>query len=323
MHRRAPGRQDVYSLTNLYPDCATLAANAPCETNIQTAWMCPATCGLADGEFVECDYYVGMDEQAESYCNFFDFGSSYAAAFYYFELDDCLSAQSIYADTDDDGVCSAGAFADGMCFGLLSHKGSTAKCIDDTDDTGDEDSASSCADELAEIEELQATNAELQGTILNGSAINTCDLSNVDLSCADGAVNLNGKNLAGFNFEGAFLSQAKFFGANLVGANLKANLGRTDFSDADLSGADFAASDPLYLRDMRGAILFGANLTGASLVNVDLGCIFDGHGEVCANLYEAIFVGANLTGANFVGADVTGADFTDAIGANLTGATGV
>ena len=93
-------------------------------------------------------------------------------------------------------------------------------------------------------------------------------------------------------------SRADLRGANLFGANL---------SDADLRGANLSDAD------LPGADLSCANLRGADLSGADLSC---------ANLRGANLFGANLSDADLPGADLSGANLSDADlrGANLRGA---
>ena len=93
-------------------------------------------------------------------------------------------------------------------------------------------------------------------------------------------------------------SRADLRGANLFGANL---------SDADLRGANLSDAD------LPGADLSCANLRGADLSGADLSC---------ANLRGANLFGANLSDADLPGADLSGANLSDAdlSGANLRGA---
>ena len=88
-------------------------------------------------------------------------------------------------------------------------------------------------------------------------------------------------------------SRADLRGANLFGANL---------SDADLRGANLSDAD------LPGADLSCANLRGADLSGADLSC---------ANLRGANLFGANLRDADLPGADLSGANLRDA---NLSGA---
>ena len=93
-------------------------------------------------------------------------------------------------------------------------------------------------------------------------------------------------------------SRADLRGANLFGANL---------SDADLRCANLSDAD------LPGADLSCANLRGADLSGADLSC---------ANLRGANLFGANLSDADLPGADLSGANLRDAdlSGANLRGA---
>ena len=93
-------------------------------------------------------------------------------------------------------------------------------------------------------------------------------------------------------------SRADLRGANLFGANL---------SDADLRGANLSDAD------LPGADLSCANLRGADLSGADLSC---------ANLRGANLFGANLSDADLPGADLSGANLSDAdlSGANLRNA---
>ena len=98
-------------------------------------------------------------------------------------------------------------------------------------------------------------------------------------------------------------SRANLRGADLFGANL---------SDANLRGAD----------------LFGANLSGANLSDANLrGADLFGANLSDANLSDANLFGANLRGANLSNADLRDADLrcadlrcADLFGANLRGA---
>ena len=93
-------------------------------------------------------------------------------------------------------------------------------------------------------------------------------------------------------------SRADLRGANLFGANL---------SDADLRGANLSDAD------LPGADLRGANLSDADLPGADLSC---------ANLRGADLSGADLSGANLRDANLSGANLRDAdlSGANLRNA---
>ena len=80
--------------------------------------------------------------------------------------------------------------------------------------------------------------------------------------------------------------------------------------------------------DLRGANLFGANLSDADLPGADLSCAnlrgadLSGADLSCANLRGANLFGANLSDADLPGADLSGANLRDAdlSGANLRGA---
>ena len=108
-------------------------------------------------------------------------------------------------------------------------------------------------------------------------------------------------------------SRADLRGANLFGANL---------SDADLRGANLSDAD------LPGADLSCANLRGADLSGADLSCAnLRGANLFGANLSDADLPGADLSGANLRDADLPGADLSganlrdaDLSGANLRGA---
>ena len=108
-------------------------------------------------------------------------------------------------------------------------------------------------------------------------------------------------------------SRADLRGANLFGANL---------SDADLRGANLSDAD------LPGADLSCANLRGADLSGADLSCAnLRGANLFGANLSDADLPGADLSGANLSDADLPGADLSganlsdaDLSGANLRGA---
>ena len=96
---------------------------------------------------------------------------------------------------------------------------------------------------------------------------------------------------------------ANLRGAVLYGANLR---------NADLYGAD------LYGADLRGANLYGACLRGADLRNADLrGANLYGADLRNADLYGADLYGADLRGANLYGADLCGADLRGVRGAYI------
>ena len=98
-------------------------------------------------------------------------------------------------------------------------------------------------------------------------------------------------------------SRADLRGANLFGANL---------SDADLRGANLSDAD------LPGADLSCANLRGADLSGANLSCAnLRGANLFGANLSDADLPGADLSGANLRDADLPGADLS---GANLRGA---
>ena len=104
-------------------------------------------------------------------------------------------------------------------------------------------------------------------------------------------------------------SRADLRGANLFGANL---------SDADLRGANLSDAD------LPGADLSGANLRGADLSGADLSCAnLRGANLFGANLSDADLPGADLSCANLRGADLSGANLSCAnlSNANLSGAS--
>ena len=107
-------------------------------------------------------------------------------------------------------------------------------------------------------------------------------------------------------------------GAYLYGADLSG----ANLYGAYLSGANlyraYLTGANLYRADLTGADLTGANLTGANLSGANL------YGAYLsgANLYRAYLTGANLTGANLTRADLYRANLTRAnlSGADLSGA---
>jgi len=121
---------------------------------------------------------------------------------------------------------------------------------------------------------------DLQSFNLKGITLDLCDLrkqnmANKDLSNASMKRSdlrgvsfekslLNGANLSGSLLKGAKIRQAQFKSAVLSGIDFSGcNLSRTNFCDADLKGCDFRAGD------LSGACLAGANITNASLFNVE------------------------------------------------------
>ena len=99
-------------------------------------------------------------------------------------------------------------------------------------------------------------------------------------------------------------SRADLRGANLFGANL---------SDADLRGANLSDAD------LPGADLSCANLRNANLSGADLSCAnLRGANLFGANLSDADLPGADLSCANLRGADLSGANLRNA---NLSGAS--
>ena len=104
-------------------------------------------------------------------------------------------------------------------------------------------------------------------------------------------------------------SRANLRGANLFGANL---------SDADLRGANLFGAN-LSDADLRGADLSCANLRGADLSGANLrGADLSGANLSCANLSNANLRGANLRGADLSGANLSCANLSNA---NLSGAS--
>jgi uncharacterized protein YjbI with pentapeptide repeats len=164
-------------------------------------------------------------------------------------------------------------------------------------------------------------------------------LSNADLR---GLADMASVNLGGAIMRGANLSEVNLESARLENANLsQSNLVRTKLSRAFLTGANLRNAS-LSHADLRGISLIDADLSHANLSNANLNIIPDRDGDEEACLLNANLMSANLTGAslikvnlrnaNLMDADLTYANLTDAdmynadlirsnlTNANLTGA---
>jgi uncharacterized protein YjbI with pentapeptide repeats len=159
---------------------------------------------------------------------------------------------------------------------------------------------------------VNLTEADLRGADLTGAKLSEGALTKANLTEAKlRGANLWKANLTETNLSDANLSRANLNDADLSDANLsRANLSDADLGDADLSGAHLFRAD-LRRADLKGTRLFKADLTGAELIEADLGWSFG----LEADLSEAILSNANLTEADLRGANLTGADLR---GANLT-----
>jgi uncharacterized protein YjbI with pentapeptide repeats len=121
--------------------------------------------------------------------------------------------------------------------------------------------------------------ADLKMAILDGAYLSGVDLNGADLSMAS----LNDVNLSEASLTSADLSNTSLHRANLYSAMLDQGAG---WGPARLDGA----------------MLLGANLSGAYMVGTDLGG---------ANLSGAFIIGTDLSGANLGGAFFGAMDYTD------------
>lgn len=157
---------------------------------------------------------------------------------------------------------------------------------------------------------LDLFRADLQNKDLRNSYLFKATLKEANLNGANlrGAylvgANLNEANLMEADLEGANLEGAKLREANLVGANLrKANLGESDNICIDCLGSDLGGATEAIRSDFGAAVLRGADLTGANLVE--------------ANLMGVILERANLREANLKGAKLTSADLRNTRGLTI------
>lgn len=142
-------------------------------------------------------------------------------------------------------------------------------------------------------QQARLCNASLLGSALH-DANSPYNREKIDLRYAD----LNGAYMDDAELDGANLSFTKLNGAHLVVANM---------NNAILEGTE-----------LNGANLEGANLSWAYLSGAEFNCMNPGTGdEKCADLSNAVLIGANLKYA-----ELNGANLSDAvlIGANLSGA---
>ena len=159
----------------------------------------------------------------------------------------------------------------------------------------------------------------LSGSNFRGATVQTSDLSGANLRNVD----FTKANLTGSDFSGAYVNGANFSALDLrSGTTFQGLLQSTaSWADGDLSGIRFST------QNMSGWNLSGKNLAGAifdsdfslgvdatSLRNADL---------TGANLAGASFMDVNMTGSKLNNADLTGADLRGATltNANMTGAT--
>ncbi|MFT4977952.1 MAG: hypothetical protein ACI8S6_003860 [Myxococcota bacterium] len=140
--------------------------------------------------------------------------------------------------------------------------------------------------------------------------VSNADLTGIELAQAD----LTGAEFDNCNFNTANLTSARFNQAAFVGCTFReAELSECRMSDTQLQGADltgvYGGQAHFSRSDLTGAILIGADLTGAKLANTVL---------KDADLSLVKLRNANLTGADFSGAvldqtDLTRADLTEAV----------
>lgn len=143
---------------------------------------------------------------------------------------------------------------------------------------------------------------DLRGADLTGQDLRHRDFTGADLTDA----RLTGADLRGCSLRGSVLDGAQFVGADLSGADLtECRATSTVFGQADLSGAVLFAADlegaSLSSTRLRGADFRAANLDRARLRDADL---------TDADLTRAILTSVDLTGASVSGARLTHADLS-------------
>jgi hypothetical protein len=148
-----------------------------------------------------------------------------------------------------------------------------------------------------------------RGQDLRGQDLTHMDFRNAYL----GGVDLRGTNLEGVNFDGAVLWLASLRGANLRGASfIGARLVDADFEQADLTGANFSEAE-LTFASLRDANLTDVNLQ-ASRLSIPQGAFFIDQIHEDSVFWAADLHGAILSGADFSGAqgvNLTGAIIDD------------
>lgn len=149
----------------------------------------------------------------------------------------------------------------------------------------------------ANLQEIDFSNVNLQGAVLEGANLQAAMLLSANLQAARlENANLQAAMLIEANLQGARLRKANLREAELVGANLQgARLENANLQQVDLAGAD-----------LQTATLLGANLQAATLE--------------LTNLKDAILLEANLQAAQFHKANLAGTQFkaipgySDAVG---------
>jgi uncharacterized protein YjbI with pentapeptide repeats len=125
---------------------------------------------------------------------------------------------------------------------------------------------SGCNKQLLQLDGIDLTSANLEGTFLSGTGFSSAKLVNANLQRSELVrTSFKQADLSGANLEKSLSSRADFSGATLKGTRLvKAEFLRVIFDGADLSGADL--SDGEFSRNSFSKVnLSGANLTGAML----------------------------------------------------------